>query len=184
MTRLEYNSNLRHTYQMFSRSLLLQLQLMCTIVYLIDISNRKHLKRSSWAMSPKHCTSMSLAIKYICFSLIKFVLINLYLYSKLMIFIGYENNSYWFMCHTQENVILHSIHAIFNEKFFSKYTNFHVKEHKLYNKLLDKISPETELLMPEPSSKDGPAPVSVQYLFYPYPFLLFKIILLLILFLF
>ena len=83
------------------------------------------------------------------------------LYSKLMVFIGYENNSYWFMCYIQENVILHSIHAIFNEKFFSKYTDSHVKKHKLYNKLLDKISPETESLMSEPSSKDRPTPVSV-----------------------
>jgi len=65
------------------------------------------------------------------------------------------------MYHSQENVILHSTHAIFNEKFFSKYTDFHVKEHKLYNKLLDKINPETESLMPEPFSKNRPALVSV-----------------------
>jgi len=65
------------------------------------------------------------------------------------------------MCHTQENVILHSIYAIFNEKFFSKYIDSHVKEYKFYNKLLDKISLETKSLMPGPSSKDGPAPVSI-----------------------
>ena len=71
------------------------------------------------------------------------------------------------MCHSQENVILHSTHTIFNEKFFFKYTDFHVKEHKLYNKLLDKINPETESLMHEPFSKNRPALVSV--LFTPIP---------------
>jgi len=75
---------------------------------------------------------------------------KLILYSKLMIFIGYENNNYWFMYHSQENVILHSTHAIFNKKFFSKYTDFHVKEHKLYNKLLDKINPETDVMNLKP----------------------------------
>ena len=71
-----------------------------------------------------------------------------------MIFIGYKDNSYYFICHIQENIIFHSKHTIFNKKFFSKYTDSHVKEYKLYNKLLDKISLEIELSMLGPSSKD------------------------------
>ena len=41
-------------------------------------------------------------------------------YSKLMIFIGYEDNSYYFICHIQINIIFHSTHGIFDEKLFSK----------------------------------------------------------------
>ena len=81
--------------------------------------------------------------------------------SKLMIFIGYEDNSYHFMCHIQRNIIFHSTHAIFDEKLFSKCTDYHAKEHKLYNKLLDKISLETGLSAPNSSGKDGPAPISI-----------------------
>ena len=62
-----------------------------------------------------------------------------------MIFIEYEDNSYCFIYHMQGNVILHSTHAIFDKKFFSKYNNSCVKECKLYNKLLDKISLETNI---------------------------------------
>jgi len=36
-----------------------------------------------------------------------------------------------------------------------------VKEYKLYNKLLDRISPETELSEPGPSGKDELAPVPI-----------------------
>jgi len=63
------------------------------------------------------------------------------------------------MHHTQENIIFNSIHSIFDEGLFSKYTNFHVKEHKLYDELLNKTSLETESLVPNSSEKDGPAPV-------------------------
>ena len=35
------------------------------------------------------------------------------------------------------------------------------KKHKLYNILLDKISPKTKLLISDPSRKDGPALVSI-----------------------
>jgi len=56
-----------------------------------------------------------------------------------MIFIRYKNIGYCFMHHTQKNVIFYSTHTIFNEEFFSKYTNSYVKEHKSYNKLLNKI---------------------------------------------
>jgi len=73
------------------------------------------------------------------------------LYSELMIFIGYEDNRYCFMHHTQGNIIFHFIHAIFDKRLFSKYTNSYAKECKLYDELLDKTSPETELLVPDPS---------------------------------
>ena len=69
--------NLKHIYQIPGRSLQLQLQLMYIIVYLLGVSNRKHLKRSSWVINLKHCTSMFLAVEPICFSLVKFMLINL-----------------------------------------------------------------------------------------------------------
>jgi len=88
-------------------------------------------------------------------------------HSELMIFIGYEDNEYHFMYHTQENIIFCSTHAIFDERLFSKYTNFHIKEHKLYNKLLDKISPETELSVPDSSRKDEPAPVPTPHISIP-----------------
>ena len=67
---------------------------------------------------------------------------KLVLCSELMIFIGYKNNSYCFMCYIQGNIIFHSTYTIFDKKLFPKYTNSHIKEHKLYDKLLDKISLE------------------------------------------
>ena len=85
------------------------------------------------------------------------------LYSGLMIFIRYEDNSYCFICHIQGNIIFYSTHAIFDEELFSKYTNSHMKEHKLYDKLLDKISPEIELLTPNSLRKDGSALVSIPH---------------------
>ena len=88
---------------------------------------------------------------------------KLALCSKLMIFIGYENNSYYFTYYTQENIIFCFIYAIFDEKLFSKYTNFHVKEYKLYNKLLNKISLEIELLVPNSSKKDRLTPVPISH---------------------
>ena len=65
-----------------------------------------------------------------------------------MIFIRYENNGYCFICYVQGNIIFCSTYAIFNEELFSKCTDFLLKEYKLYDKLLDKISLETKLLMP------------------------------------
>jgi len=72
------------------------------------------------------------------------------LYSE---FIRYEDNDYCFICYIQENIIFCSTHAIFDKKLFPKYTNSLLKECKLYNKLLNKISPETELLVLDPSRK-------------------------------
>ena len=70
--------NLKHAYQISSGSLQWQLQLMYTIVHLLGILNRKHLRRSSWVINSKHHTSMSLAVESMCFSPVKFMLINLY----------------------------------------------------------------------------------------------------------
>lgn len=53
----------------------------------------------------------------------------------LIIFIGYEDNS-CFIHYTQENIIFCFTHAIFDKKLFSKYTNSHAKECKLYNKVI------------------------------------------------
>ena len=88
-------------------------------------------------------------------------------YFELMIFIWYKDNSYTFMHHIQENIIFYSIHAIFNKEFFSKCTDFHMKEHKLHNKLLDKISPETESLVLRSSSKDESALVPIPHTLIP-----------------
>ena len=85
------------------------------------------------------------------------------LYSGLIIFIGYENNEYCFICHTQENIIFYSIYTIFDKKLFPKYTNSHAKECKLYDELLDKTSLETELLAPNSSEKDEPALVLIPH---------------------
>ena len=92
---------------------------------------------------------------------------KLVLYSKLIILIRYKNNDYCFICHIQGNIILYSIHAIFDEKLFSQYTNSHAKEYKLYNKLLDKISLEIELLVLSPSEKDGLALVPIPHIHIP-----------------
>jgi len=47
--------------------------------------------------------------------------------------------------------------------FFSKYTDSYTKKYKLYNNLLNKISPETKLLVLGPSNKNRPTPVSILY---------------------
>ena len=85
------------------------------------------------------------------------------LYSELMIFIGYEDNRYCFICHIQGNIIFHSTHAIFDERLFPKHTDFHAKEYKLYNKLLDKISLEIELLVSDSFRKDRSTLVSIPH---------------------
>ena len=61
-------------------------------------------------------------------------------------------------------------------------TDFHIKEHKLYNKLLNEISSEIELSASKSSGKDGLTSVHILYIsiFHIYPFIPFKKILLLI----
>ena len=78
--------------------------------------------------------------------------------SKLMIFIRYENNGY---CFIQENIIFHFTYAIFDEGLFYRCTDSYAKECKLYDKLLDKISPETKLSVSDPSGKNRPILVSI-----------------------
>jgi len=68
------------------------------------------------------------------------------------------------MWHTQGNTIFHSTHTIFDKGLFPKCTNFHAKEHKLYDELLDKISPEIESLAPNSSERDRPAPVLIPHI--------------------
>ena len=92
---------------------------------------------------------------------------KLTLHSELMIFIRYKDNGYCFIYYTLGNIILCSIYAIFDKELFSQYTNSHTKEHKLYNKSLDKISPEIELLVPSSSKKDRPALVPIPYISIP-----------------
>ena len=65
-------------------------------------------------------------------------------HSELIILIRCKDNSYCFICHKQGNIIFHSTHVIFNKKLFSKYTGYYVKKHKLYDELVNKISPEIE----------------------------------------
>ena len=90
---------------------------------------------------------------------------KLVLHSELIIFIGYKNNSYCFICYTQGNIIFHSIYAIFDEELSPKYTDSHTKKHKLYNKLLDKLSLEIELSVFDPFGNDelAPLPILVRY---------------------
>ena len=85
-------------------------------------------------------------------------------YSKLIIFIEYEDNKYHFMHHIQGNIIFCSTHAIFDKRLFPKCTNFHAKEHKLYDELLNKTSLETELLVPDSSGKDRSALVPIPHI--------------------
>ena len=92
---------------------------------------------------------------------------KLALHSELIIFIRYKNNKYHFIYHIQENIIFCSTHAIFDERLFPKCTDLHTKECKLYDKLLDKISPEIELLVPNPFEKDRSALVPTPYTFIP-----------------
>ena len=89
---------------------------------------------------------------------------KLILHSELIIFIGYEDNGYRFMCHTQGDIIFCSTYAIFNKELFPKYNDSHLKQYNLYNKSLDKISLGTESSVPSPSGKDGPARVSISHI--------------------
>ena len=72
-----------------------------------------------------------------------------------MIFIGYEDNGYRFICHTQENVIFYSTQAIFDEGHFPRCLFSHSREQMPPSRL----TPETELLAPGPSGVNEPAPI-------------------------
>ena len=79
---------------------------------------------------------------------------KLTLRSELMIFIGYKDNSYRFIRHTQGNVIFHSTQAIFNEGHFPRCLLSHPREQTPPGRLI----PEIELSVPRPSGVDEPAP--------------------------
>jgi len=72
-----------------------------------------------------------------------------------MIFIGYEDNGYRFMHHTQGNVIFHSTQAIFDEGHFPKCPNPYSREETPPRGL----TPEIESSVPGPFGKDEPAPI-------------------------
>jgi len=82
--------------------------------------------------------------------------------SELMIFIGYEDNGYRFICHTQENVIFYSTQAIFDEEHFPRCPSSHPREQTPPGRL----TPEIESSVPESSGVDEPAPTPA----YPRPF--------------
>ena len=71
-----------------------------------------------------------------------------------MIFIGYEDNGYRFICHTQENAIFRSTQAIFDEGHFPRCPSSHSREQIPPSRL----TPEIELSAPEPFGVDEPAP--------------------------
>jgi len=73
--------------------------------------------------------------------------------SELMIFIGYEDNGYRFICHTQENAIFRSTQAIFDEGHFPRCPSSHSREQIPPGRL----TPEIELSAPEPFGIDKPA---------------------------
>jgi len=78
-----------------------------------------------------------------------------------MIFIGYEDNGYRFIRHTQGNVIFCSIQAIFDEEHFSRCPSSYSREQIPPDRLI----PEIELSAPEPFGVDKPTPT----LFSPTP---------------
>jgi len=77
---------------------------------------------------------------------------KLILCSKLMIFIGYEDNGYRFICHIQGNVIFCSTQAIFNEGHFPRCLSSHSREQTPSGRLI----PEIKLSVPGPFGVDKP----------------------------
>jgi len=74
-------------------------------------------------------------------------------HSELMIFIGYEDNGYRFIRHTQGNAIFRSTQAIFDEGHFPRCPSSHSREKIPPGRL----TPEIELSAPEPFGVDEPA---------------------------
>jgi len=74
-------------------------------------------------------------------------------HSELMIFIGYENNGYRFICHTQGNVIFRSTQAIFDEGHFPRCLLSHPREQTPPGRL----TPEIESSASGPFGVDEPA---------------------------
>ena len=80
---------------------------------------------------------------------------KLTLCSKLMIFIGYKDNGYRFICHTQGNIIFRSTQAIFDEGHFSRCPSSHPREQTSSGRL----TLEIESSVPGPSGINEPAPI-------------------------
>jgi len=72
-----------------------------------------------------------------------------------MIFIGYEDNGYRFIRHTQGNVIFHSTQAIFDEGHFPRCPSSRPREQMPPGRL----TPEIESPVPGPFDIDKPAPI-------------------------
>jgi len=72
-----------------------------------------------------------------------------------MIFIGYEDNGYRFIHHTQGNVIFCSTQAIFDEGYFLRCLSSHSREQIPSGRL----TPEIESSVPKPFGIDEPAPI-------------------------
>jgi len=72
-----------------------------------------------------------------------------------MIFIGYKDNGYRFICHTQENIIFRSTQAIFDEGHFSRCPLSHPREQTPPGRL----TPEIESSAPGLFGVDEPAPI-------------------------
>ena len=87
--------------------------------------------------------------------------------SELMIFIGYKDNGYRFIHHTQGNVIFYSTQAIFDEEHFPRYLSSYSREQTPPGRLI----PEIELLAPGPFGINEPALISFPPTpVYPRPF--------------
>ena len=68
------------------------------------------------------------------------------------------------MPYTRKYYFLLYIYTIFDKKLFPRCTDFYTKEHKLYDKLLDKISLEIELLVLSSFGKDELALVFIPHM--------------------
>jgi len=75
-------------------------------------------------------------------------------HSELMIFIGYKDNGYRFICHTQGNLIFHSTQVIFDEEHFPRCPLSYPREQMPPGRLIPKI----ESSAPGPFGVDEPAP--------------------------
>ena len=121
---------MKHVYLIPGGSLLLLLLPMFITVLLLNVSNGKHLRRSSQIKKPK--------ISHLCvFGCGAYVYLpnevctnKLTLHSELMIFIGYEDNGYRFIRHTQNNIIFCSIQAIFDKRNFPKCPSSYPRERR------------------------------------------------------
>jgi len=73
-----------------------------------------------------------------------------------MIFVGYKDNSYRFICYTQGNVIFCSIYVIFEKEYFPRCLSSYPRERRPLSRLI----PEIESLAPKPFGINEPALIS------------------------